>query len=202
MASDGTSLEELETGDIPNTADSGRMQAILRDMNAPGSGPGSGPGQGHERPRQHPPSLPPMASQPNLQDMQPMPSRQPMPPMLQVSSHQEGNPYGGHQMHQQMHQQMPQRAPRPQYVPVAEEEPAEPKKNIWSMILEQVRDPLFVVGLFFLLSLPVFHTFVGKYASWAFAVGGQLSWLGLASLSILAGLIFALFQTGYRIAGF
>jgi hypothetical protein len=178
MASDGTSLEDIEAGDVPNTADSNRMQAILRDMNAPSES---------SRPNQ----LPPMSAQPNVQDMQPMPSRQPMPPMLQMSSHAE---YA---------QPPPQRQQRPQYVPVAEEEapPAEPKKNIWSTVLEQIRDPFFVIALFFLLSLPAFHTLLGKYATWAFNVGGQLSWAGLGALSVLAGLVFGIFKTGCSLAG-
>lgn len=182
MASDGTPLEALETGEIENTADSNRMQAILRDMNAPnGEGPRSN-------------SLPPMASQPNLQDMQPMPSRQPMPPMLQMSSHPE--------YQNQAPPRERERPQRPKHVPVADEEPAEPKKNIWSTILEQIRDPIFVFALFFVLSLPAFHTLLGKYATWAFSVGGQLSWLGLASLSLAAALIFGLFKTGCTLAGF
>lgn len=176
MATDGTSLESIENGEVANTADANRMQAILRDMNSSAEAPRNA-GQ-----------MLPMAPHPQMQDMQPMPSRQPMPPMLQMSSHQA--------------QANVQRPPQVQYVPVAEEGPAEPKKNVWSSILEQIRDPLFVVLLFFLLSLPVFHTFVGKYATWAFAIGGQLSWLGLGSLAVVAGLIFALFRTVCSLAGF
>ena len=69
------------------------------------------------------------------------------------------------------------------------------KKNFWSTTLERIRDPLFVSILVFVLSLPVLHTLLGKYASWAFAVGGQLSWLGLISLSLLSGLLFGTYKT-------
>ena len=173
MATDGTSLESIESGDVANTADASRMQAILRDMNSSTEG---------SRVQMPPP--------PQMQDLQPMPARQPMPPMLQVSSHD------------QVPMQRPPPPPQVQYVPIAEEEPTQPKKNVWSSVLEQIRDPLFVVLLFFLLSLPVFHTFVGKYASWAFAIGGQLSWLGLGALALVAGIIFAMFRTGCSFAGF
>ena len=81
------------------------------------------------------------------------------------------------------------------YVPVQDEEDVKPKKkNIWSSILERLRDPLFVIVLMFVLSLPALHTQLAKYASWAFAVGGQLSWLGLGSLSLTAGLLFGLYR--------
>jgi hypothetical protein len=185
MSSDGTSLEEIETGSIPNTADSSRMQAILRDMDASGA-------EGNARPQGS--SLPPVTEQPCLQDMQPMPSRQPLPPMLQISSNQEYNNRNA--------QPNPPPPPPPKYVAVAEEMPSEPKKNIWSTILEQIRDPIFVIFLFFVLSLPVFHTFVGKYATWAFAIGGQLSWLGLGALSVLAGLLFGVFRGVCVLGGF
>ena len=175
MATDGTSLESIENGDVANTADANRMQAILRDMNSSPEGSRA--------------QMPPMAPQPQMQDMQPMPARQPMPPMLQMSSHD------------QMNMQRPP-PPKVHYEPVAEEAPSEPKKNMWSSLLEQIRDPLFVVVLFFLLSLPVFHTFVGKYATWAFAIGGQLSWAGLSALALCAGLLFALFRVRCSLAGF
>jgi len=81
-----------------------------------------------------------------------------------------------------------------QYVPVEEEETKPKKKNIWSSILDRMKDPLIVALLVFLLSLPVLHTQLAKYASWAFAVGGQLSWLGLGSVSLLAGLLFGVYR--------
>jgi hypothetical protein len=81
-----------------------------------------------------------------------------------------------------------------QYVAVEEEETKPKKKNIWSSILDRMKDPLIVALLVFLLSLPVLHTQLAKYASWAFAVGGQLSWLGLGSVSLLAGLLFGIYR--------
>jgi len=149
MASDGTSLESLETGDVSNTADSTRMAAILRDMNASGA---------ETRAPQ-----PPMASLPP-----PQPARD-LPPVYNTQHYVE----------------------EPQYV---QEEPKKKKKNIWTTLLDSIRDPLFVAVLFFVLSLPAIHTFVGKYATWAFAVGGQLSWIGLISLSMVSGLVFALYR--------
>lgn len=116
----------------------------------------------------------PMGSMPAMQQspgpMRPMPQQPQQPPMYNPNV-------------------------QPQYVPVEEEEPVRPlKKNIWSSILERVRDPLFVCLLVFLISIPAFHTQIVKLVPWAYAVGGQLSWLGLGTLSVLAGLLFAVYR--------
>jgi hypothetical protein len=113
----------------------------------------------------------------------PMPQQpQMMPPM-------------GHQMPPMMsHPMMAQHQERSHYVPI--ENARKPmRKNIWSSMLGRMQDPLFVSLLVFVLSLPVLHVFLGKYASWAFAVGGQLSWLGLITLSLLAGVLFGTYKT-------
>ena len=193
MASDGTPLEALETGEIQNTADEGRMRAILSDMNVPNEG------NTRSAPPQAPPSV--REEQP-MQPRQPMPSMPPMPPMMSPQFHPNMN-----MQQQRPPQYMPQQKmmPPPQYMRAMEEEepeePVEAKKNIWSTVAEQIRDPILVICIFFLLSLPVFHTFLGQYATWAFAVGGQLSYLGLAALSLLSGLLFAAIRLGCTFAG-
>ena len=116
----------------------------------------------------------------------------PMPQMTQMM------PPMGHQMPPMMLHPMAgaQSQGRSQhYVPIDDEERKPMRKNIWSTLLGRIQDPLFVSLLVFVLSLPVLHIFLGKYASWAFAVGGQLSWLGLISLSLLAGLLFGTYKT-------
>lgn len=114
------------------------------------------------------------------QPMGPMP---PMPPM------------------QPMHQMYAPQAPPSHYIPV-DEPPRPRKKNVWSSITSGLRDPLLVSILFFVLSLPVLHTYMAKYAHWAFAVGGQLSWLGLIALSMIGGVLFGLGQGIAQLAGF
>jgi hypothetical protein len=152
--SDGTPLEDLETGAVEHTADASRMNEILADMNASGAVVAEA-------------QAPPMGGM-----------MQPMPPMQQ----QMYNP-----------QMMAPPPPRSHYIPV--DEPVRPrKKNTWSSVLDGVRDPIFVAVLFFVLSLPVLHTFAAKHIHWAFAVGGQFSWIGLAAFSALAGMIFGLLK--------
>ena len=103
-----------------------------------------------------------------------------------------------------MHPNPPPTAPQnSHYIPV--EEPVEaaeaslplkPKRgNIWNRILSNIRDPLIVAILMFVLSLPGFHSVVSKVVPWAFAVGGELSYLGLIVKSLFAGGLFAVLQT-------
>jgi hypothetical protein len=90
--------------------------------------------------------------------------------------------------------------PPPQYTPM-DEEYRPRRKNMWGSITEKLRDPLIVSIIVFVLSLPVLHTMLAKYVGWAFAVGGQLSWLGLIALSLLAGVIFGLTQGLTKLMG-
>ncbi len=93
-------------------------------------------------------------------------------------------------------------APPPAYTPMEEDyRPAPRRKNVWGSITEKLRGPLMVSIIVFVLSLPVLHTMLAKYAGWAFAVGGQLSWLGLIALSLLAGTAFGIGQLGMSLLG-
>lgn len=125
----------------------------------------------------------------------PMQPQVSMPPMQQ-------QPPPSYYMQQQppMQPQYQHPPPRPHYVQV-DDEYAPRKKNAWSNALDMIRDPIVVGILVFVLSLPVFHTFAGKYASWAFAIGGQFSWLGLLALSGLAGLLFGLYKALVNMIG-
>jgi hypothetical protein len=172
--SDGTPIDALDTGEISSAADEQKMAAILSEMNSMGADVAAQQAQ-----QQQPPQYNPMAQMPPMQPMQPMP---PMPPMMMQQP----------PMYQQQQYQQ-------HYVPV-DEEPEQvkgkKKRNVWSSIMDRILDPIIVAFIVFVVSLPVLHTFIGKYASWAFAVGGQLSWFGLIALSVIAGLIFG----GYRAA--
>jgi len=158
--SDGTSLEDLERGDVPNQADAARMQDILKDIDAPNA------------------AASPMGGMPSM-PQSPGPMRMP-PPMYDARAFQH-----------------PQRQ---QYVPVDEEEEVavkqRPRKgNIWSSILDRLKDPLIVGLLILVLSFPALHTQLAKYASWAYAVGGQLNYIGLGAISLLGALIFGIYKT-------
>jgi hypothetical protein len=85
-------------------------------------------------------------------------------------------------------------APPPQYTPVDDDYRPSRRKNVWGSISGKLRDPLMVSVIVFVLSLPVLHTLAAKYVGWAFAVGGQPSWLGLIALSLLGGVVFGVAQ--------
>jgi hypothetical protein len=70
-----------------------------------------------------------------------------------------------------------------------------------SSILDRISDPIMVAILIFVLSLPVLHTYGARYASWAFAIGGQLSWLGLIALSLVGGALFGIYRASRDILG-
>lgn len=98
----------------------------------------------------------------------------------------------------QMDMTPPPRRLSANYIPV-EEAPRKP--SLVSGLAERVRDPIFVTILIFVLSLPMLHTALNKHASWAFAVGGQLSWIGLITLSVVGGLLFGIYKTTVDIFG-
>jgi hypothetical protein len=173
MSESGTSLEALETGNVPDAADSAVMEAILREMNASGATVVDAP----------------MGGTP--------PSQQSAPPtMLPPPSHAAMMmPPPRHQQHHY--------APQNYYVPVEEDDvrPTKRRKNVWSTLLEGLRDPFLVACIVCIVSLPVLQTYAGKYAGWAFAVGGQLSWLGLIAKALLAGALFGLLRLATDLLG-
>jgi hypothetical protein len=118
------------------------------------------------------------------QGEQPRMTMRPMhPPMYNPNPHM--------QPQQQQQQQQQQR----HYV----DAPAVRSKS--ASILDRISDPIIVAVLIFVLSLPVLHTYGARYASWAFAIGGQLSWLGLIALSLIGGLLFGISKASRDILG-
>lgn len=171
--SDGTSLDELDKGDIPNAADAARMAEIMRDIdNTGGGGAGGGGNQ-----NQH---APPTLRVGQMPQMPPTMDR--LPPPIQARM-------GYEPIHEENSQ------------PYYPQLPREAKRNIWGSITGMIREPVIVAILMFVLSLPVLHTYGSKFVPWAFAVGGQLSWLGLGFLSLIAGILFGTIRTGLSIAG-
>jgi len=169
----GTPIDALETGQVQTSADAARMAEILRDMNASGADVGGGSvGGSHNEYTQPPPSqLPPHTGVP-MGGM-----NGPLPPMIQ--------------QHVQQHVQ--QQKPHPNFVPY--EETVGPRRNVWGTFLERLMDPLVVAVLVFVLSLPALQTLSSKWVPWAFAIGGELSWLGLFCKALVAGGLFAFYKS-------
>ena len=173
----GTPIDALESGNVTNAADASRMAEILRDMNASGADVAAGGA-----------SMPPPQMMPQMQQ-QMMPQMMQQMPMPMNAMGPVGGMNGQIPMMVQQQQQQ-----QPNFVPYDDEPSNAPKKNVWSNILDRLVDPLIVAVLIFTLSLPVLQTFLSKYATWAFSLGGQLSWLGLIAKSILGAVLFALYK--------
>jgi len=181
----GTPIDALETGNVPNAADASRMAEILRDMNASGAEVAAG---GSAAP---PPQMMPQA--PQMQQMPQMMQQMQQMPMMQMPMPMNAmGPVGG--MNGQIPMMVQQQAP--QFVPYddGDSRAPPPKKNMWSTFFDNLTDPIIVAILIFTLSLPVLQTFLSKYATWAFSLGGQLSWLGLIAKSLLGAVLFALYK--------
>ncbi len=100
-------------------------------------------------------------------------------------------------MHPPMYNPKPPQQQQRQYV---DDAPVVRSKGAAS-ILDRLTDPIVVAVLIFVLSLPVLHTYGARYASWAFAIGGQLSWLGLIALSLVGGALFGIYKASRDILG-
>ncbi len=176
MSSEGTSLEDIENGNVPHTADDAVMNAILSDMN------------GVEEPVAPPVYIPP----PPPPQPEPMyiPQHQPMPQHFQPPPFYAA---GGEPMYEQVEEPMARpvgSAGSGGGVGVV----AAVKRNGWSTLFDDLRDPLVVGLLVCLFSLPALHTWLAKRLTWAYKVGGSLSWLGfLLQFAIVAG-IFATYR--------
>jgi hypothetical protein len=121
----------------------------------------------------------------NGQDMPPPQGGQPRPPMRP--------------MHPPMYNSNPpQQQQQRRYV---DDVPTTRSKSSAASILNRLTDPIVVAILIFVLSLPVLHTYGARYASWAFAIGGQLSWLGLIALSLVGGALFGIYKASRDILG-
>ena len=191
----GTPIDALESGNVTNAADASRMAEILRDMNASGADVAAG-GAAPPPPQMMPQKQMQPQMQPQMQMQQQMPMMQMPMPMNAMG------PVGGMNGQIPMMVQQQQEQQQQQFVPYEDDSTSvTPKKNIWSNILDRLFDPIIVAVLVFTLSLPVLQTFLSKYATWAFSLGGQLSWLGLIAKSILAGVLFALYKVASSALG-
>jgi hypothetical protein len=182
--SEGTSLDDIESGNVRDTADNAVMDAIMSDMNA----------YVEERPPPSPEIYTPPpehVQQPPAYMFQPPPPMQ--PPMMPMYPQMGG---GGMGM-------------QPTYERIEEESPASnspppaptPKRNGWADAFDSMRDPMIVGLLVSLFSLPALHTWLASRLKWAYKVGGSLSWLGFIVQFLIVGGIFAAWKHGVHMLG-
>jgi hypothetical protein len=166
----GTSIEDIEMGNIKNEADSEAMRQILSEMNVVETAERQQPGISHT-----PPAPEYRAMQPPQPQFAPQFAQQ-YAPRMQI------------QEYDQEYEQEP--APAPKYKQI---KPIM-KKNKWSELFDSVKEPLLVGLLVIVILFPKLHTLGSKYAPWAYTVGGQVGWVGLLFCFLFATGVWAIYK--------
>ncbi len=162
----GTSIEDIEMGNIKNEADSEAMRQILSEMNVVETAEPSQPRMSH---------VPPQPPIPDYRTMQP-------PPQMHYAPRMHIQEYD------QEYEQEPPPAPKyKQIKPII-------RKNKWSELFDSVKEPLLVGLLVIVILFPKLHTLGSKYAPWAYTVGGQVGWVGLLFCFIFATGIWGIYK--------
>lgn len=162
----GTSIEDIEMGNVKNEADSEAMRQILADMNA-------------------------TEEAPSRVTSQPIPEITRAPPMRQsFQDIPRMNITPMYHPPEQYEDEVSYEEPKtPKYKTVLT-----PSKNAWVQLFDIVREPILIGLIICILMFPKLHTLGSKYAGWAYSVGGQVSWLGMLVYSLCGAGIWALYK--------
>ena len=190
MASAGTLLSDLD-GKAPvlHNKDDDLVNKILADMNMPSSSnpvmsapPPSGNGNRMIQ-DPNPNSTYPMASDPATATAHMIGKEYPSTADFANMMHAPSYSHGG----SQYASVMPQMAPQPTLM-----EPT--RGNLYSDILSQVKQPILVAIIIFLVSLPVLNVLIGHYIPSLIQMNGDVTTIGLALKSAIGGFLFWLIQ--------
>jgi hypothetical protein len=192
MASMSTSLDELQTGNphVANTPeDEERVKRIMAAMNAEGVV--------QESPAM--PVAPRVISEPPVS----MSTGQLRMDASTARAHIIGSSQPTMADFQAMFQQTaPGMAPFAAPTPAPPAVVPAPKKPTWSATLaSQVRGPVAVAVIVFLLSMPVVTSMFSRYASWMYLNSGEISIAGLLAKSVIAAGLFATYQVVVAMVG-
>ena len=181
MASAGTLLSDLDGKTPVFNKDDDLVNKILADMNIPSqSNPAINPPSGNGR----------IINSPNPNSIY-----QTIDPST-ATSHMIGKDYPtpadfANLMHSQQYagssfasvQQAPQ---QPTLI--------ETKGNMYSDIISQIKQPLLVSIIIFVISLPIINVLIGHYIPYLLRIGGDLTTVGLVVKSLLGGFLFWFIQ--------
>jgi hypothetical protein len=189
MAQAGTLLSDLDSKPpVFNNKDDDLVNKILQDMNIPSqSNPimNSSPPSGNGR----------IISSPNPNSTYPMA----MDPAT-ATAHMIGKDYPtpadfAHLMHS------PQFAGGSQFSNVIQQPQVQQptlietvKGNMYTDIISQIKQPLLVAIIVFIVSLPIVNVLIGHYLPSLLRMGGDLTTAGMAVKSLLAGFLFWFIQ--------
>ena len=190
MASAGTLLGDLDGRAPVVNKDDDLVNKILADMNMPSSSnpimsappPPSGNGSRMIQ-APNPNSTYPMATDPAMATAHMIGKEYPTTADFANLMHAPSYSHGGSAYASVAPQQM---AAPPTLL--------ETKGNFYSDILVQVKQPLLVAIIIFLLSLPVLNVLIGHYIPSLLRIGGDLTTAGMVVKSLIGGFLFWFIQ--------
>jgi hypothetical protein len=194
MATAGTLLSDLDSKPpVLSNKDDDLVNKILADMNLPSSSnpimnapPPSGNGA-RMISAPNPNSTYPMSMDPATATAHMIgkeyPTTADFANLMHAPSYSHGGSYGG-SMYAPVSQQT---APQPTLVESAH-------VNIYAEVLAQVKQPLLVAIIIFLVSLPIINVLIGHYLPSLLRLGGDLTTVGLVVKSLVGGFLFWFIQ--------
>jgi hypothetical protein len=194
MASAGTLLSELDAKGPTSTQDNDLVERILMDMNSSG-GNGNSVQTAPRGMAAPPPPLPanlppgvqpgtsfPQASDPMTAQAHVIGRDHPTPGDFAAAMYGMNNRPAETQMYAGKQGQG--------QGDMGDDEYEEPKKNWYARILQEMKTPLVVALLFFVLSLPAVNLLVAHYVPSLILPTGSLTMVGLGAKALLAGATF------------
>lgn len=190
MASAGTLLSDLDNkSPVLNNKDDDLVNKILADMNIPSQSnpimnipPPSGSGRIINSP--NPNTIYPVAVDPGTATAHLIGKDYPSAADFANLMHSSQFSNGGSQFASVV----------PQYVP---QQPTliEPTKgNMYLNIISQIKQPLFVAIIVFIVSLPIINVLIGYYIPSFLRIGGDLTTVGLVAKALIGGFLFWFIQ--------
>jgi hypothetical protein len=198
MASAGTLLSDLDSkSPVFSNKDDDLVNKILADMNIPSqsnpimnaAAPPPPSGNGNRMIQApNPNTVYPMSADPATATAHMIGKDYPSPAdfssLMNSPQYSYGNPQFANAPQQYMQQQQQQ---QPTLYDSA-------KTNIYADIINQVRQPLLVSIIIFIISLPVVNILLGHYLPSLIRLGGDLTTVGLVVKSFLGGFLFWFIQ--------
>lgn len=189
MAAAGTLLSDLDgKAPVTNNKDDDLVNRILADMNIPSSlnpvmnaPPPSGNGKVINSP--NPNTIYPVAIDPGTATAHMIGKDYPSPADFANLMHAQNASHGG----SQFASVMPSAPIQPTLVETV-------KGNIYADIISQIKQPLLVAIIVFIVSLPIINVMVGHYFPSLLRLGGDLTTAGMVVKALFGGFLFWFIQ--------
>ena len=191
MAQAGTLLSDLDSKPpVFSNKDDDLVNKILTDMNIPSqSNPIMSPPSGNGNrvmSSPNPNSTYPVAMDPGTATAHMIGKDYPTPADFAHLMHSPQFSHGGSQF-----ANVPQQSPRITQQPTLVESF---KGNMYSDIMSQIKQPLLVAIIIFIVSLPIINVLIGHYLPSLLRIGGDLTTAGLGVKALIGGFLFWFIQ--------